>query len=147
MSLTERLKADLKEAMRAGDVLRRETLRMCIAALTNRRIEAGDTLGEADELQVLAKAVKTRQESAEQYAAAGRQELADKERAEAEIVQGYLPRTLGEEETRELVRRKAEELGVSSKQDLGRLMKAVMAEHRGAVDGKLVQRCAGEILR
>ncbi len=146
MSLQERMQRDLQDAMRAGDVLRRETLRMCISALKNRRIELGAALGESEEVQVLTKAVKTRQDSAEQYAAAGRQDLATKERAEGEIIQAYLPRVLSEAETRSLVQRYAKELGIASKQDLGRLMKAVMAAHRGEVDGRLVQRFAGELL-
>lgn len=146
MSLQERIGSDLKDAMRAGETLRRDTLRMVISNLKNRRIELGRELEEAEELQVLAAAVKSRKDSAEQYANAGREELAAKERGEIEIIQAYLPSQLDEAETRELVNRKIEELGIRSKQDLGQLMKAVMAEHRGRVDGKLVQRLAAETL-
>jgi len=146
MSLQERLQSDLKDAMRAGDVVRRETLRMCLAALKNRRIELGLDLEESEELAVLSKQLKTRQETAEQAAAAGREDRAGKERAEAEVVAAYLPRMLSEEETRAVVEGAARELGATSKQDLGRVMKAVMAAHRGQVDGKLVQRVAAEIL-
>lgn len=144
--LTKRLQADLAAAMRAREELRRETLRMCIAALSNRRIELGRELEEAEELQVLSKAAKTREDSAEQYEEAGRAELADKERSEAEIILAYLPQKLSEAETRELVEQRIGELGLSSKQDLGRLMKAVMAEQGARVDGKTVQRLAAELL-
>jgi uncharacterized protein YqeY len=144
--LVERLQGDLAAAMRAGEELRRETLRMCIAALSNRRIELGRELEEAEELQVLAKAAKTREDSAEQYQEAGRPELADKEREEAQIISAYLPQRLSEAETRELVESRIAELGISSKRDMGRLMKAVMAEQGARVDGKTVQRLAAELL-
>jgi len=146
MSLTERLTEDLKDAMRAGETVRRDTLRLLLAALKNKRIERGDELSAAEELAVLATAVKTRTDSAEQFENAGRQERADTERAEIEVIKGYLPRELDEEETRALVQRTIDELGLTSKKELGRVMKAVMAEHRGAVDGKLVQRLAAELL-
>jgi hypothetical protein len=146
MDLEARLREDLKAAMRAGDVTTRETLRSLIAALKNRRIELGRDLDEGEALAVLGKSVKSREDSAAQYDAAKRPELAQTERAEIAVIQRYLPRQLGEDETRELVRAKAAALGVSSKKDLGQVMKAVMAEHRGQVDGKLVQRLAAEIL-
>ena len=145
-SLQARIQDDLKDAMRAGDALRRDTLRMLIAAFKNRRIELGRDLTETDEVTVLTTAVKSRTESAEQYQAAGRPELAAKERAEIGIVQAYMPRQLGEDETASIVAAKIAELGATSKADLGRVMKAVMAEHKGAVDGKLVQRLTAEHL-
>lgn len=146
MTVLETLQRDLKEAMRAGDVIRRETLRMVIAALKNRRIEKGSDLDETDELAVLVKSVKSRQDSVDQYAAAGRDDLAAKERAEIEIIQGYLPAQLSEDEVRDLVREAIAETGAESKKDLGLVMKSVMADHKGRVDGKLVQRLAGELL-
>lgn len=147
MSIQERIQDDLKAAMRAGEALRRDTLRMLIAAFKNRRIELGKDLSDADVLGVLTTAVKTRTDSAEQYAAAGRPELAEKERAEIDVIQAYLPRQLDESEVRAIVQAKITELGATSKQDLGKVMKAVMADHKGAVDGKLVQRLTGELLQ
>ena len=144
--LGEGLQEDLKGAMRRGDDVARSTLRMVIAALKNRRIEEGRDLTEAEELAVLGKQVKSRQDSAEQYAAAGRDELAERERAEIAVIQGYLPAQLGEDETRAIVRAAIEAVGASSKKELGRVMKAVLAEHKGSVDGKLVQRLASELL-
>ena len=144
--LQDRIGEDLKTAMRAGETLRRDTLRMVLAAFKNRRIELGRDLEEADALAVLLSAVKSREDSARQYADAGRADLAEKERAEIDVVRGYLPRQLDEAETTALVESKIAELGVTSKQDIGRLMKAVMAEHKGRVDGKLVQRLAAERL-
>ena len=146
MTLTEKLQADLKDALRAGDDVAKSTLRMAIAALKNRRIEAGEDLDEGAELQVLTKQVKSREDSVEQYSAAGRDDLAAKERAEIEVLQRYLPRQLGEDEVRALVQKTIADLGVSAKKEMGQVMKAIMAEHRGAVDGKLVQRFASEFL-
>ena len=147
MSIQERLAEDLKSAMRAGDVTTRGTIRMVLAALQNRRIELGEDLDEGAVLLVLNKAVKSRQDSIEQFEAAGRSDLAEKERAEAEVVRRYLPRGLSEEEVREIVRAKVEELGLDSRKQFGQLMKSVMAEGKGRVDGKVVQRIAGEFLK
>ena len=146
MPMLERLQGDLKVAMMKRDVLTRDTLRMSMAALKNRRIERGEDLDEAEELVVLTKEVKKRQDAAELYDQAGREDLASKERAEIEVVQRYLPHMFSEEKTRELVQGAIDALGVSSRKDLGQVMKAIMAEHRGKVDGKLVQRLAGELL-
>lgn len=146
MSVLETLQNDLKAAMRARDEVSRATLRMVIAALENRRIELGRGLEESEELAVLGKQVKSRQDSAEQYEQGGRPELAQRELAEIEVVRRYLPTELSEDALRDIVRATIERLGVDSKAGLGQVMKAVMAEHRGRVDGKLVQRVAGELL-
>ena len=146
MSMLETLQTDLKAAMRSGDVTMRETLRMVIAALKNRRIEKGSDLDEGEELGVLTKQVKSREDSAEQYTNAGRSELAEKERAEIEVIRRYLPEQLSEDDVRDLVFQTIEAVGATSKKDMGAVMKAIMAEHKGKVDGKLVQRFANEKL-
>ena len=146
MSISERIDADLKTAMREKDELRRETLRMVVAGFKNRRIELQKDLTDADELAVVQKAVKQRQEAAAEYAKGGRAELAEKEAKEAELLAVYLPRQLSEEETRAVVGELIAELGITEKKQLGQLMKAVMQRHQGQVDGKLVSRLAGELL-
>jgi len=146
MSLKARLEDDLKTAMRSGETVKRDTLRLVLAALKNKRIETGAELSDDEVLAVLASNVKSRQDSAQQYEQAGRQELADKEQAEIEIIQVYLPKQLSSDETRELVTQTIAELGLESKSQLGQLMKAVMATHKNVIDGKLVQRFAAEIL-
>ena len=92
MTLQDRIEADLKDAMRAGETTKRDTLRMVLAALKNKRIEVGTDLDQAAQLAVLTSAGKTRTDSAQQYDEAGRPELAEKERAEIAIIQAYLPR-------------------------------------------------------
>jgi len=146
MTLLDQLSEDVKEAMRAGENLRRDTLRMVLAAMKNRRIEVGEDLDDNQQLAVLLSAVKSRTDSVTQYEANGRQDLADQERAEIAVIQGYLPQQLGEEETAEIVRAKIAELGLTSKKEMGQLMKAIMADHKGAVDGKLVQQVAAQEL-
>lgn len=146
MSLREKIEADIKTAMRERNEVRRDTLRMVLSALKNRRIEVGRDLKPDEELAVLSSGVKSRQDSAQQYEQAGRDELAQKEAAEIEVIQGYLPRQLGEAETRAIVTELITELGVTQKQELGKLMKAVMARYKGQIDGKLVQHIAGESL-
>jgi len=146
VTLQEKIDADLKTAMRAKDVLTRDTLRMVIAALKNRRIEVGQDLADDDVVQVLAKSVKSREDSALEYDKGGRPELAQKERAKTAVLVGYLPQQLSEDETREVVRALIAELGIAEKKDIGKLMKAVMAAHKGKVDGKLVNRLAGELI-
>ena len=146
MSLIEQLTSDVKDAMRAGETLRRDTLRMTLAAMKNRCIETGQDLDEDQQLAVLLSAVKSRTDSVTQYEANDRQDLADQERAEIAVLQGYLPKQLSEEETAEIVRAKIGELGLTSKSEMGQVMKAIMADHKGALDGKLVQRLAAQEL-
>lgn len=146
MSLLERLEADMKTAMREKDTLRRDVLRMTVAELKRAAIDQQKTLTEDDEIKVIQKAVKSRFESATEYDKGGRPETAAKERAEAAVLEVYLPKQLSEDELRAAVEAKKAELGLSSKKDMGQLIKAVMAEHGASADGKLVSRLAGEAL-
>jgi uncharacterized protein len=141
-----KLQEDMKAAMKAGDALSRDTLRLVIADIKKREVDQRKDLTDDEELAVLQKAVKSREDSVTQYDAAGRKDLADRERAEIGVIQRYLPKLLGEPETKALVQQTIAKLGVSSKKDLGQVMKAVLADHKGQVDGKLVQRLAGELL-
>jgi uncharacterized protein YqeY len=134
----DRIKSDLKAAMRGGDAIAVATLRMLIAAFQYARIEAGHDLGETEVLAVLERAVKTRREAIEQFEKGGRADLADKERAEIAVVQRYLPEALSPEAVAAAVDALIRELGATGKKDLGRVMKEFMARHRGRVDGKAV---------
>ena len=146
MALFERLQADLKEAMRAGDSLRRDTLRMVLADAKNRRIELGKDLEEAEVEAVIRRGVKTRLDSAEQYESGGRPELAQKERAEIGVLEGYLPQQMGVDDVRKAVAEAIAETGASTRKDTGAVMKALMAKHKGRVDGKLANRILAELL-
>ena len=146
MTTREKLDADLKDAMRAGETLRRDTLRMLLAQLKNKRIALGQEPDEAQTIAVLQSAVKSRRDSAKQYRDGGRPELAEKEEAEIAVIEVYLPKMLSEEEVQALVEKTIAELGITSKKDIGKLMKAIMADYRGRLDGGMVQRAAGSLL-
>jgi len=146
VDLLTRLQADVKQAMRARDDVARDALRMVIAAIKAREIDSGRPVSVEDARELLKSAVKTRGDSAQQFEAAGRAELAAKERREIEVLSRYLPRQLSEEETRAVVERAIAASGASSNRDLGRVMKVIMAAHRDEVDGKLVQRLVTELL-
>ena len=138
MALPEQIDADLKKAMLARDTVTRDTLRMIKSELL--------TLENPDPIAVLTRAVKSRRDSIESYIEGGRQDLADKEQAEIEVIQRYLPKALSEEEVREAIAAIIEEQGLSTKKDLGKVMKEVRARYRGQIDGKLASSIAGELL-
>ena len=138
MTLSDRLQQDLQKAIRERDELRRDTLRMAIAAAYNMQKAAGRDLTDDEVLQVLGRQVKSRRESIEAYTAAGRTEAAAKEQAELEIVSSYLPAALGEDEVENLVKETIDEVGASSPRDMGKVMAALMPKIRGRADGKTV---------
>lgn len=146
MTIYEQLQADVKVAMLARDEVARDTLRMLIAAVKKHELEGGKEITEELVMNTLQSAAKTRQESIDQFGKAGREDLVAKERAELEVVRRYLPRQLNEDETRSVVMALIAELKVTSKKDVGVVMKAVMAKFKGQIDGKLVQKLASELL-
>jgi uncharacterized protein YqeY len=146
MSLLEKLQADVKTAMLAKDEVTRDTLRMLIAAVKKHELEGGKQITDELTLSTLQSAAKTRQESIDQFGKAGRNDLVAKETAELAVVRRYLPTQLNEDQVRGLVQRLISELKLTSKKDVGVLMKAVMAKYKGEVDGKLVQKLAAELL-
>lgn len=139
MDLVERISEDMKAAMRAGDTLARDTLRMLKAELTKPDADDG--------LTVLGRAVKSRNESAAEYEKGGRPELAQRERAEIAIIERYLPKQMSEAEALEAVEAVAVAIGATEKRDMGRLMKEVMARHKGVIDGKTASALAGRVLK
>jgi uncharacterized protein YqeY len=136
--MIDRLKADLTQAIRRQDTIAMSTLRMLISQAQYARIEAKRDLTDDDYLAVLQRGVKTRREAIEQYDKGGRQDLADKERAEIAVVERYLPAAMSAEDMARLVDALIAEMGISQKKDLGRAMKEFMTRHRGRVDGKAV---------
>lgn len=144
-ALKTQLKADLVTAMKAKDDQLKSTVRLALAAIHTEEV-AGDVareLSDAEELQVLTKEAAKRKDAAEAYAAGGRQELADKELAEAALLQRYLPAALTDDEVRTIV---AEELAAveaasgekPTMRQMGAVMKAVSARTQGRADGKTV---------
>ena len=138
MALLDKIDADLKKAMLERNEVARETLRMIKSELL--------TLDDPDELAVLSRAVKSRRDSIESYIEGGRQDLADKERAEIAVIERYLPKQLSEQEARDAIAAIIGELGLSSKKELGKVMKEVKARYPGQIDGKVASSIASGLL-
>ena len=139
MNLTKQIVADLTAAMKAQDANRTSTLRMVKAAMMNRQIEKGSELDDDDMQKLLRSLVKQRRDSIEQYEKAGRQELVDKEKAEIDVIETYLPQAASQEEVEQAVTAAIAETGATSMRDMGKVMKAAQAALAGKnADGKLV---------
>lgn len=141
MSITEQVKSDVTTAMKAGDKARVQALRLVLSELQKDAKE-----GKGDEVAVLRRERKRRLESAETYKDAGRTELEAGERAEAELIDGYLPQELSDEDLRAKVAAAVAESGASSPKDMGAVMKLVMASVGGQADGKRVSALVREAL-
>jgi len=149
MSLMNTIDKDLISAMKARDTFTTTVLRGLKTDIKNSQI-AGGTRGEeiSDEkvIEILSSAAKRRKDSIEQFTAGNRKDLADKETAELEIIQRYLPEQLSEDKVREIVTATIDQEGVGSLKELGKLMKALMPKLKGKADGKLISSLAKEIL-
>ena len=138
MSLKERLHDELTAAMRSGDVLRRDTLRLAQSAAYNVEKKNQRPLTEDELLGVLAHEVKTRRESVEAFRGGGREDLATKEEAEIAILAEFLPKPLSEDEIRALVGEAVSATGAASARDMGKVMGWLAPHTRGRADGKHV---------
>jgi uncharacterized protein len=137
VTLRERLHDDTTAAMRSGDALRRDTLRMVQNAIYNIEKSKKVTLSEDDILGVVTRETKTRRESVEAFRKGGREDLAAKEEAEIAILADYLPQALTEDELRALVEQGVAETGAANARDLGKVMGWLSPRIRGRADGKL----------
>jgi uncharacterized protein YqeY len=146
MSLKDKLTEDLKQAMRQGDELGRSTLRLVMAAIKNAEIEKRRELEEGELLAIIAKEAKQRHESIAQFERGGRQDLADREEAELQILLAYLPEQLSQEEIEAQARQIIEEVGAASPAQMGQVMRRLMPLMQGKADGKLVSRVVKELL-
>jgi hypothetical protein len=145
MTLVERITQDLTAAMKARDAARTSTLRMAKAALMNKQIDKHADLDDAEASRVLQGLVKQREDAAEQYAKAGRLELAGKERAEMALLKAYLPAEVTDEEIAAAVEMAVSETGAASPKDMGKVMKAALAALAAGgktADGKRVNEAA-----
>lgn len=148
MSLKERITADMKTAMKAGDKDRLGVIRMTLAAIKQREVDERRELTDADVLAVIEKMVKQRRESVSQYESGGRPDLAAKETAEIEILTDYLPEPLSDEELAAIIDAAIAETGAESLRDMGKVMAKVKdaAQGRadmGAVSAQVKARLAG----
>jgi uncharacterized protein YqeY len=139
MGLQQDVNTAIAAAMKARDQVRLDPLRMLKTALTNKEIEKGRALDEAEALQVVAARVKQRRDSIEQFTKGGRTDLAEKEAREIEILETYLPPAMDAAELEAIVQSTIAETGATAPKDIGRVMKAVMARVAGRmIDGKAV---------
>ena len=138
MTSLERIESAMRDAMRARDPRRTQTLRMAMAAAHNRKIELGRDLTDDEITDVVGKQVKQRRESIESFRAGGREERAAEEEAELAILTEFLPEQLSAEELESLVRAAISETGATTPADLGRVMGRVSPQVRGRADGRTV---------
>jgi uncharacterized protein YqeY len=138
VSLQDRVQSDVAVAMRGGDALRRDVLRMVVSAAYNVEKRQGRPLSDDEFLAVLSREVKTRRESVEAFRAGGREDLASKEEAEIAILGEYLPQALTEPEIADLIREAIAATGASTARDMGKVMGWLAPRTRGRADGKRV---------
>src|SRR3989344_547015 len=130
-----RIQEDLKAALRAKDEIKTGALRMLLAALINKEKEKGQQVTDEEAQAVLFVEAKKRKEAAEAFEKGNRPDMAAKERKELEIIQGYLPEQMAEEEIRKLVKEAIAKTGAQSPQDMGKVMAALMPQTKGKADG------------
>lgn len=150
MTLHEQIKDELKTALKAKDEVRLRTVRAMLTAFTNELVANGETpqgqLPDEKVLAVIKRLAKQRNESIEQYEAANRKELAEKEKEELAVLEGYLPQMMSRDEIRPIVENKKKELAVEDKSKMGVLIGAVMKELGGRADGADVKAVVEEVL-
>ena len=146
MTLIEEIDDELKDAMRARDAERRDTLRLILNALKNSEKELQRPLSEEEELQVLQRERKKRTEAAEAFRDGGREEQADGEERELAVLEEFMPEPLSEDELEEIVDDAIAEVGATSMRDIGRVMADVMPQVAGRADGSFVSQLVREKL-
>lgn len=146
MSLQEQISAALKDAMRARDEVKMATLRLVLTAIKKREKEARSLLEDQEVISVITTQIKQRRESIEQYRKAGREDLAQTEESELQILQGYMPEQVSEEEISNTLDEIIAEVGAASMKDMGKVMKAAMAKLAGKAEGGAINAMVKEKL-
>lgn len=146
MTLITQIQDHVKAAMKAGDRLKLSTLRMLVAAIKQKEIDTRSDLSDDDIISIIEKQMQQRLEAAEQYEAAGRNELFEKESQEAEILKAYLPEKMGEEEVKEMIEKIISEMGGISMKEMGNVMSALKNQAGSKIDMKLASQMVREII-
>ncbi len=146
MGLTRQLDQDMKLALRSKDKNRLSTIRMLKSAIKKEEIDKKRFLNDDEVIAVVMREVKQRKDSIAQYEKAGRDDLAVKEKAEIEVLSAYLPEPLSDEELKDLVKQVIQEVGATSKSDMGKVMGAILPKVKGRADGRQVNRIVQEML-
>ena len=142
----DRIQSDLKDALKAKDKERLGTLRMLLAEIKNEKIRGGREVDEKTFVGLVRKAIKQRQDSAEQYRQGERAELADKEEREAALLEAYMPQQASEDDIRRAIEELVAREGLSGPRGIGPVMKAMIAHFGGNADGKIVNQIARQVL-
>ncbi|ALS21305.1 MULTISPECIES: GatB/YqeY domain-containing protein [Paenibacillus] len=146
MSLSERLNDDMKLAMKSQDKFKLSVIRMVRAAIKNIEIDQRKTLDDQEVLDVLNREIKQRKDSLQEFEKAGRDDLAENLKAEIAVLMEYMPQQLSDEEVKAIVQQTIQEVGASSKADMGKVMGALMPKVKGRADGKLVNQLVQQLL-
>ncbi len=146
MSLKEQLANDLKDAIRQRDDSRKIAIRMSISAIKNAEIERGAALSEADVLTIVSREAKQRRESIAEFEKADRRDLVEKERAELEVLQSYLPAQVSRDEIAEAAREVIAEVGAGGPRDKGKVMPVLIGRLAGRAEGREINEVVTELL-
>jgi hypothetical protein len=147
MSLNERLNEDMKQAMKDKDKFRLSVIRMLRSSIKNVEIDQRRPLEDSEVLDILQREVKQRKDSLQEFKKAGRDDLVESVQAEIAIINEYLPKQLTEEEIKAVVQQTIQEVGASSKADMGKVMGALMPKVKGRADGRLVNQIVQQFLQ
>ena len=148
MSLKQKLQSDLNEAIKSRNTVSAETIRMILAAITNEEVAGKEKkeLSDAEIITVLTREAKKRREAAEAFDAGGRADRAAAERAEGEVIAGYLPEQLSEDDVKKLIAETIAAVGAAGPSDMGKVMGSLKAKVAGKADGALVSSLVKEAL-
>jgi uncharacterized protein YqeY len=145
-SIKERVQSDIKVAMKSGDKVKRDALRMLSSAMKQIEVDERKTLTDEDVIKIIQKQIKQRDESSAQYKEAGRDDLYEKEMGEANIFKEYLPQQLSDDELNSKMREIIEKVGATSMKDMGKVMGLATKELAGVADGKRINLAVKTIL-
>jgi uncharacterized protein len=146
--LKDQLYTDIITAMKSGEKLKTEALKMIKAEIMKQEVSGANvTVSDEDVVQILTRAVKQRKEAAEGFEKGGNQEAANKELQEAEIYQAYLPEQMSEEQITTIVKSTIDKVGASGPQDMGKVMGAIMGKVKGKADGGMVKNIVQQLLK
>jgi uncharacterized protein YqeY len=146
MNLSERLNEDMKQAMKSGDKFALGVIRMIRSSVKNVEIDQRRTLSDDEVLDILNREVKQRKDALQEFEKAGREDLAENAKAEVLVIQRYMPQPLTEQELQTIVQETIQEVGASSKSDMGKVMSALMPKVKGRADGKMVNETVQRLL-
>jgi uncharacterized protein YqeY len=146
MSLSDRLNEDMKQAMKSQDKFKLSVIRMVRSTIKNSEIDLKRSLDDNEVLDVLTREIKQRKDSLQEFTKAGRDDLAESLKAELVILAEYMPQQLSEEEVKAIVQQTIQQIGASSKADMGKVMTALMPQVKGRADGKLLNQLVQQLL-